>query len=137
MNRNAPTGGRTAVATEGGFSLVELIVAVVVLAVGILGFAGTTTYLNRQASIANLRAERARAGADVLERLRTLPFDSVQPGADSVGPFRITWDVESYFTAKAVTLIITGPGHAPAQTGSMPMIVADLTDTITYRVPRP
>ncbi len=120
-----------------GFSLVELIVAVVVLAVGVLGFAGTTTYLSRQASIANLRAQRARVSSNVLERLRTLPFDSLVTGTDSIGPFAIRWEVGSQFSAKAVTLIIVGPGHAPARAGAMPMIVADLTDTIHYRVPRP
>lgn len=120
-----------------GFSLVELVVAVVVLAVGVLGFAGTTTYLNRQATIANLRAERARATANVLERLRTLPFDSIGPGNESVGHYQFEWSVDAYFSAKSVTLIVRGPGHAPARAGRMPMIIADLTDTVRYRVPRP
>ncbi len=120
-----------------GFSLVELIVAVVVLAVGVLGFAGTTTYLNRQATIADLRAERARATTDVLERLRTLPFDSLVAGTDSIGAFVLEWEVTNYFSAKSVRLIVRGPGHAPPQAGSMPMIVSDLADTVSYRVPRP
>lgn len=120
-----------------GFSLVELVVAVVVLAVGVLGFAGTTTYLNRQATIADMRAERARATANVLERLRTLPFDSIAPGSESNGPYQFEWLVEPYFSAKSVTLIVRGPGHAPARAGRMPMIIADLTDTVRYRVPRP
>lgn len=122
---------------EAGFSLIELIVAVVVLAVGLLGFAGSAQYLNRQATVADLRAERARAKADVLERLRTLPFDSLISGADSVGPFSVTWDVQPYFSAKTVTLVVIGPGHAPAGAGTMPGIVPDLADTMRYRMPRP
>ena len=120
-----------------GFSIIELIVAVVVLAVGVLGFAGTTTYLNRQATVSELRAERARATANVLERLRTLPFDSIRPGADSVGQYQFTWTVQDYFSAKVATVIVQGPGHAPARAGSLPMIIHNLTDTVTYRVPRP
>lgn len=128
---------RTGTLSRGGFTLVELIVAVVVLAVGILGTLGTLTILNRQATLADLRAERSRATGQVLERLRALPWDSVDSGSDSVGRFFLEWGVVPEGQAKRVTLTVRGPGPGAIPGGPAVSLVPDLVDTVTYRIARP
>ena len=65
-----------------GFTMVEVIIAIVVLAVGVLGMAGTTAYIVRQITLADVMTERAVALQSVIERLQATPFASVGTGAD-------------------------------------------------------
>lgn len=74
-----------------GFSMVEVIIAIVVLAVGVLGFAGTTAYIVRQVTLADVMTERSAALQSTIERLQAMDFDSVGYGSDSVGVFGVSW----------------------------------------------
>jgi prepilin-type N-terminal cleavage/methylation domain-containing protein len=78
-----------------GFTVVEVILAMVVLAVGLLGTAGTTLLLVSQTTLADVRTERAVALQGTIEGLRSIPFDSVSSGTDSIGAFEISWTVSS------------------------------------------
>lgn len=93
-----------------GFTLVELLVAVVVLTVGLLAFAGTTVVLIRQVTLAGLATERATAVQTVVEQLRALPYDSVGSGSDSLGAFRVTWTSTTLGATKEVQVVTLGPG---------------------------
>lgn len=127
----------------GGYSLVELVIAVVILAVGILGLAGATSWAVRQVNVADLRTERATATQTVLERLRGVDFDEVRLGnmdpADSVdlGAFRVIWDTEEIsHDLVEVDVYTVGPGYRN-QNGGMPVLVSNKADTFTYRMVRP
>lgn len=123
--------------SEGGFTLVELIVAVVILAIGIMGFLGTTTLLIRQTTDADLRTERVAARQSVIERLRAMQYDSVVDGSATEGRFQIQWLVELTPRAKALSLITVGPGVTSPSSGGPPRMVPAKTDTTYYRFPRP
>ncbi len=119
-----------------GFTLVELIVAVVILALGIMGFLGTTSLLVRQTTDADLRTERVAARQSVIERLRALPYDSVRPGSTVEGRFQLQWLVETNPRSKRVDVITVGPGVASSPSGP-PTMVPTKADTVRYRLPRP
>jgi Tfp pilus assembly protein PilV len=80
-----------------GFSLVELIIAMLVLTFGLLGMAATSGYMSLQIRMANLRTERMAAVQEVVEELRATPFDQIttrpQSEAVTVGSFRVWWIV--------------------------------------------
>lgn len=122
---------------SGGFTLVELVVALVILAFGILGLAGTTVYVVRQVQVAGLTTKRTAARQTAIEHLRALDFDDVSSGADTVGEYIVTWTVSSSQTnSKTMRLITTGPGYV--STGdAMPTLSQVAQDTFTYTLLRP
>jgi len=111
---------------------VELVVALVILAVGLLAFAGSTVMVIRQVTMAGLATERATAVQSVVERLRALPYDSVGQGSQTVGAFAVSWNSTAVTNGKDVRVVSVGPGIAsPGMTG------AQVADTFVYRMLEP
>ena len=109
------TRGRASARDRSGFSLVEVIIAIIILAVGVLGLAGSTAYIVRQITFSDLLTERSVAFQTIIDRLQSLPYDSVQNGDDSVGVFYIRWEVTpDGAQSKVVRLWTRGPGMANA-----------------------
>ncbi len=120
-----------------GFTIVEIIVAIVVLSVGLLGLAGTTLLVVRQVTLAGMTTERTAALQTTVERLRALPFADIASGSDSVGVFRVQWTVTVPSTQwKVIRVITTGPGAATGA-GGFPTLSTGVSDTLTYRVLKP
>lgn len=118
-----------------GFTMVEVMIAIVVLAVGVLGMAGTTAYIVRQITLADVMTERAVAVQTVVERLQAAPFADVGSGADSVGIFAVRWTSYSESsTSKLVTLVTTGPGLQTSSGNPFPFLGPSVADTFEYRV---
>lgn len=96
-----------------GFTLVELIVAIVILSVGVLGLASTAAVVTRQIGAGAQQARAAAVAQARFENLRGmscvdyggLPY----AGADDVGGFRETWSVIDFGgangSAPAVTMV--------------------------------
>jgi len=121
---------------SGGFSLVEIVVAMVVLTYGVLGLAGTTLYVVREITIADLATKRTVAVQSVMERTRAFPFDTVGSGIDSVGAYELAWSATAQSSrTKLIRVIATGPGLVTGSSG--PTIAAAAVDTFVFRVYRP
>lgn len=98
-----------------GFSMVEVIIAILILTIGVLGLAGSTAYIVRQVTFSDLLTERSVAFQTVVDQLQSLPYDSVQDGSDSIGVFSIWWQVTpDGAQSKMVRLWTQGPGMANA-----------------------
>jgi len=122
--------------SELGVSMVEVVVAMVVLTVGSLGMAGTTMHVVREVAVGKVTTERATATQSVLERVRALPFDSVSAGSQAVGSFVVTWSIpESDVRTKLVRFVSVGPGLVTSDKG--PALVPNAPDTLSYRLYRP
>lgn len=121
-----------------GFTFVEVVIAVIVLAVGVLGLAGTTAYIIRQVTLSDVTSRRAAALQDVLERVRAADYTTLASGSASVPPFTTTWTVaDDGSRSKVVTVIRNGPGLHSTVANPFPMLRPDVIDTFTYRVIRP
>lgn len=118
-----------------GFSLVEVAVSLVILTVGVLGLAGSTVWVVRQSTIADLGAERAAVVQTVLEQLQASDYATLTPGRDSVGRFDVHWSVETGSRSKLVTVVTVGPG-LPAGAG-ISAVDGIAADTFAYRILRP
>ena len=107
---------------ERGFSIVELMVALVILTVGLLSMAATTGYVATRVRAGDLRTERAAALQQVIENLKATPFSSLSSVPESqavtVGDFEFWWtvtpsgfmaDVQIY--SKATRTIPGAPRH--------------------------
>ena len=119
-------------AAQGGFTLVEVLVALIILTVGVLGLAGTTALAVRQVTFADVSAERAAALQSALEQLRRLPYDSVAAGHDSIGQFRVQWAVTAEQRSKRILVVTLGPGLSGG--GGMPGLSRNVADTFEYRI---
>ena len=63
---------------RGGFTLVEMMVAVVILAVGLLGLASSAGYVVRQVGGGSMQTVAATVVQSRMEWLRSVPCDSVK-----------------------------------------------------------
>lgn len=121
-----------------GFSLVELVVAVIILAVGVLGLAGTTAFVVRQVAHADVVTERSAAFQTSIENIRATPYASIAPGSRTVGSFNVTWAiVDSTIHTKTVSVVTAGPGLGRDTEGGMPRLMTNVYDTFTFLVLRP
>ena len=68
-----------------GFTLIEVMVAIVILAVGLMGLAGSTTYIVRQVLVSELRTERMLAVQSAIERIRAAADDTLAGGVALIG----------------------------------------------------
>jgi type II secretory pathway pseudopilin PulG len=122
---------------RGGFTIVEVIIAMIVLSCGVVAMAGTTMLIVRQVTLANVMTQRSVALQSVIERLQATSFDNVGSGSDSSGVFRMSWSSTSETSqSKLVSVITTGPGVMTAAGASFPVLGASVADTFQYRVIR-
>jgi prepilin-type N-terminal cleavage/methylation domain-containing protein len=119
---------------DGGFSMVEVIVAIVILAIGVLGLAGTTVYIVRQVTVADLMTERSAAFQTIVDQIQSLPYDNVGSGTSTIGVFTATWtSTNSGPQNKIVQIITVGPGLSGALVPTNDPVAVD---TFVFRVLR-
>jgi Tfp pilus assembly protein PilV len=134
QDASKPSADRTPAEPQAGFTIVEIIAAILILTVGVLGLAGTTAYTVRQVTFANVMTERSVAQQTVIEKLNAMSFADVGSGSDSVGKFTVTWSSATETSAsKLVTIITSGPGLSTAG-NSFPSLANSVADTFVYRV---
>jgi len=108
------------------FTLIEMIVAIVILTTGILGLASSTSFMVRAATNASLRAEALQAVEGKISQIVMDPryhqLESIYVGEESDlpgldGMTRVTGIVHSltllngrYTDYKTVTVTVDGPG---------------------------
>jgi prepilin-type N-terminal cleavage/methylation domain-containing protein len=114
-----------------GFSLIEVIVAMVILTVGILAMGASTGYVMTQVRAAQLRTDRMTAVHHVAERLREVDWDALDGAC-----FGQTFTADRYTVTctvsrppgsvnlKRVDLVSTGPGF---RGGRVQPVVVDTT----------
>lgn len=100
-----------------GFSLVEVIIAMMILSVGVLAMGASTGHIMAQIQAAELRTERMGAVREAAEILRSTDWDALetacQNASDNFGTtnYALTCSVEQPETnLKRVHMITTGPG---------------------------
>jgi prepilin-type N-terminal cleavage/methylation domain-containing protein len=115
--------------SPGGFTLVEVIVALFVLSVGILGMAASTGYIFSHLKDAGGRTERTFATQQVVEELRAVPVSTNLPDEPgrTVGRYTVSWRVTPISSQYRLVEIETiGPGYVAGRG-----LVNDMADT-TY-----
>ena len=120
-----------------GFSLVELIVAMMVLSIGVLGLAATTAAFALQVTLGDVKTERAAALQSVVEGLRAADYASVGSGSETVGRYGVTWSVtDSTGRSKSVRVITDGPGLSQDSGTAVRRLGPNVQDTFSVLVLR-
>ena len=134
---SGPESGETR--PRAGSSIIEMVMALIVLAFGVVGLATTTLFITRQVILAEVTTARSAATRSVMERIRATPYDLIDSGGDTIGPMVISWTVTAT-TPQTTTLgIVTlGPGLTSiSETQSTPVLSSSVVDTLVYKVLRP
>lgn len=104
---------------QDGFTLIEVLIAVTIFAVGLLAIAAMQTSAIRMNSTGNRLTELSTCGIDKLERLMSLPYSDPQLGAgtqtDPVTPdgYTVSWTVVPNIpttNTSTITLTVAGKG---------------------------
>lgn len=101
---------------QNGFTLVEIIVAMMVLSVGMLAMAASTGYVSAEIRNANWNTQRAMARARALEQIQALPFDSINTASvqtvGTYGQFTLTYRaLATNNNLRTVQVISSGPAY--------------------------
>lgn len=101
---------------QGGFSLIEVIIAMVILTVGVLALASAMVHLSRQVRAADLRTDRTVATQQAVERVRAIGYDSVSTRTETdawqVGSYSVWWDLNRTSQyMRSVDLFVEGPAY--------------------------
>ncbi len=96
---------------EGGFTIVEVVVAVLVLTVGLLGLASTAAVVTRMIAQGDRYTEASTLANRQLEVLRSQTCANLADGSATVGQFRLSWTVTSIAGGRGrqVTITVVSP----------------------------
>jgi prepilin-type N-terminal cleavage/methylation domain-containing protein len=122
---------------RGGFSLIEVIIAMMILTVGILAMGASTGYVLNQVRASELRTDRGIAVRQAAEMLRAEPWNALLNGCGST----VAVETDDRYTVRyecpavqgnlvRVHLISVGPGY----TG--PRVALGVTDTTVINIRR-
>lgn len=96
-----------------GFSLVEVVVAMVLLTIGVLCLAASARSVTRLTSQGARVGQAAIVVASRLERLRAGACDALAGGGSAIsGPFTERWTVEASGAVGTVTITVSYPDGA-------------------------
>ncbi|MFN8581762.1 MAG: prepilin-type N-terminal cleavage/methylation domain-containing protein [Gemmatimonadaceae bacterium] len=90
--------------TRRGVTLVEVIVALVILLSGVLSLAATGVRLQALGASARQRMVATARATSVLDSLRSVSCRSVVSGADSALGVRVSWVVQSWPASRHVSV---------------------------------
>jgi hypothetical protein len=121
-----------------GLSLVELVIAMLILTVGLLGMAAGTGWMVRSMDLARLETARSAALQEGIEFVRDTPFENLGAGQLAAEDFDVTWSlVEQDMNSVLLEFVVEGPGRAPGSVGPGSVISMTVADTLRYRINRP
>lgn len=117
-----------------GFSLVEVVAAMLILTIGILAMAASTGYILSEVRMANFRAERNVAVGEMTQQLRGIDWDNLDGACDSnltMGEYTVSCEVnQAGVHLKEAILVSVGPGYSA---GAVDLEVVDSTALLFAR----
>ena len=112
--------------SQSGFTLTELLISVIIIAIGVVGFASAVGIQSTELWIGRRDTQVSMSIMRQAEEIKALPYDSVQSGSVVDGEYTLSWVVQGA-NPKRVVLEVTF--RSSNDTGL-------LADTVVFYVPR-
>jgi len=106
-----PIAGRR----RGGMTLIEVMIAIMLLAIGVAGMASIQVLAMRDEAIARKDNDASRVVGDVVEQLQRMPFTSVLPTGGAYAP--PAWIANPGYANGQVPVKVQTPNGAPVDEG--------------------
>jgi prepilin-type N-terminal cleavage/methylation domain-containing protein len=103
---------------ERGFSLIEVMVAMVILAVGVLGLAASTTAITRMTGEGGRSGGAAAAAATVIEELRNTPCAALTAGSRVSGKYTLRWTIQTSGLLRTIAVQVSYAGGRTGRTAT-------------------
>lgn len=116
MPHSLPLASRQFISRRPGFTLVEVVVALALLAIAALGVASTATFVARLAATARALALATRASANIVDSLRSVPCATLGTGSASTAAGTVHWSTSGAGSTRHVRAVLTPLSarvHAP------------------------
>jgi prepilin-type N-terminal cleavage/methylation domain-containing protein len=94
-----------ALRNQGGFTITELLVSVIIVSIGVVGFTSAVGLASTELWLGRRDSEMSMLVADQLEQLKAMGHDAVQPGQRVEGPYRLDWSVVGSSPKKVVMTV--------------------------------
>ena len=129
MNNLQPRSG------QAGFSLVEVMIATMILTIGLLAMAASNAYVAAHLKSSTYATQRTQAKERLVEELRATTYSTIATNntARTVGRYSMTWSVATNGLAKTVTLYTSGPAYRGGTRGQRTTVV----DTMSFDILSP
>jgi prepilin-type N-terminal cleavage/methylation domain-containing protein len=122
---------------RGGFSLVEIIAAIMILSSGLLAMAASMTYISAQLRSSAFDTQRNLARQQVIEQLHGTFYGSVNTNTTgvTVGKYTVRWNVTVLpgGANRRVQLITRGPAYRSQRQGARTVV----QDTMMFEIVNP
>lgn len=111
-----------------GFTIVEIVVAIVILSIGLMGLVTTAALVSRMIAQGQRYSMASTLANRRLEKLRAVRCSGMSNGADTVGRIVVTWTVSSVNSGagKLVVMTVASPTGRGTHTDKFTSTVACL-----------
>lgn len=121
MNMRRRTTGRRA---RRGFTLIEMIIAIIVMTIGIMGLASTAGYVTQQMGSGNVQAIAAALSTKVADSLASRKCTSLIAGNQTKRGVTVSWTVTTATRTRTVDQTVTyKPKRGSTKTLSYRMVL--------------
>ncbi len=112
--------------SQRGFTIVEILVAMLVLAVGIVGLTTTAALVTRMIGQGERYSQASMMAAEQFEILRSQRCGSMASGTATRGAFTLSWTVQNAAggRARAVRVVVISPRTRGTRTDTFATAVA-------------
>jgi len=87
---------------QGGFSVTEILISIVIIAVGVIGLASAVGFASTELWYGDRDTHLSMLMTDQMERLKAAGHDTVSPGQRDESGYRLEWTVEGSAPKKVI-----------------------------------
>ena len=92
---------------NGGFTIVEIVIAIVILSAGLLGMVTTAALVSRMIAQGQRYSVASSLAQQQFEKLSSLHCSGMSSGSSTYGRITLSWTVSSVYSGAGKTVVMT------------------------------